>query len=168
FGSVRVTTETLGADPDPDGYYIYGGGLNGAAQPANGIQVISKVRAGGNEIRLENVAANCVVDPPTQFVNVTFGGTVDARFHISCVESGSLRITTSTTGLDINPEGYLIDVRLLGSNTAPPLHLEPTGTATVSPMLPGTYSLKLFGTPPNCRASTPANDLVKIDAGAES
>lgn len=168
FGSIRVTTQTTGADQDLNGYAIMGIGLSAAVQPSTGTQVIANVRAGGTEVRIENVAANCVVDRPTQFVNVTFGATVDARFNISCVQSGSLRITTSTTGVDIDPDGYTIDVQLVGSKTTTPIRVQSTGVATVTPMLPGSYSITLKDAPPNCRSLTAAVLTVKVEGGAES
>lgn len=168
FGSIRVITETVGADQDLDGYSIFGLGLTPAPQPSNGSQVISNVRAGGTEVNIANVAANCVVDHESKFVNVTFAATTDVRFSINCVQSGSLRITTSTTGEDISPTGYKVGLRAGGSSNSIFVSIAPTGTATVSPLLPGSYFVTLNEVPANCRASTPTIDAVNVQGGVEA
>src|SRR2546430_5276039 len=109
-GSLTVTTNTSGADLDPDGYTLtvdaggQGIGINSSA-------TITGLAAGGHSVTLSAVASNCTVsgaNPRT--VSVTAGGTTSTTFTVSCTAlpptTGDLAVTTSTGGSDPDPHGY--------------------------------------------------------------
>lgn len=166
-GAIRLTTETLGADPDADGYFVLANGISAYLQPPNGTQVISNVRVGTIELNLGSVAANCVVENPTRFVAVAYNATAEVPFTIRCVASASIRITAVTSGDDINPAGYTIGVRAVEANESVSQHVPPNGEATVSTLLPGAYAITVDGIQPNCRASSPTTSVVRVEAGTQ-
>src|SRR5256886_5124812 len=82
---------------------------------------------------LSGVAGNCTVggaNPRT--VAVPSGGTISTTFSVSCAPTGggtgSLTVTTSTTGSDLDPDGYT--VTLDGAATSQPTATNGSGSFT--------------------------------------
>src|SRR5207249_3258719 len=114
-GSLSVTTATSGAsgDLDPDGYSVSVDGGAASAPVADEGSVPCTGPAGDHTVALSGVAGNCSVsgaNPRT--VTVPSGGTVSTTFSVSCAPTGggtgSLTVTTSTTGSDLDPDGYTV------------------------------------------------------------
>src|SRR5207247_1109465 len=110
-GSLTVTTSTTGSNLDPDGYTVTADGSVSQPIATNG-SVTFTGPAGDHSIALSGVASNCTVSgakPPT--VTVPAGGTATTTFAVSCAATtGSLAVTTSTTGSSLDPDGYTTTV----------------------------------------------------------
>ena len=168
-GSIHVSTATSGPDPDPDGYFVTVGGVSKAEMPANGTASISDVREGTYPVTLAGLSGNCVVDGANvRTVSITFGATVEVAFAIRCVAPGSLRVTTATTGVDLDASGYTVDIRLQGASSATRTTVSTNGTVTFSGLFPGAYLLTLFDVTPNCQAVMPSPRLAAVAAGSET
>ena len=168
-GSIHVSTATSGPDPDPDGYFVTVGGVSKAEMPANGTASISDVREGTYPVTLAGLSGNCVVDGANvRTVSITFGATVEVAFAIRCVAPGSLRVTTATTGVDLDASGYTVDIRLQGASSATRTTVSTNGTVTFSGLFPGDYLLTLFDVTPNCQAVMPSPRLAAVAAGSET
>src|SRR5947207_1062063 len=154
-GSLSVTTATSGAsgDLDPDGYTVsVDGGAASQPIPDNG-SVTFTGPAGDHTVALSGVAGNCSVsgaNPRT--VTVPSGGTVSTTFSVSCAPTGggtgSLTVTTSTTGSDLDPDGYT--VTLDGGATSQPIATNGSVSFT-GPA--GDHSVALSGVAANCTVS---------------
>ncbi|HXL07792.1 MAG TPA: hypothetical protein VN964_12785, partial [Gemmatimonadales bacterium] len=111
-GSLTVTTSTSGQSQDPDGYTFAVD--NGTPQPigVNETIPVTPVPAGSHTVVLAGVAGNCtVVNGPSQTVTVPGGGSVEAAFSITCTQlTGSVTVTTSTSGGTPDPDGYTVSV----------------------------------------------------------
>src|SRR5213079_1776978 len=152
--SCAPTGPTSGAsgDLDPDGYTVsVDGGAASQPIPDNG-SVTFTGPAGDHTVALSGVAGNCSVsgaNPRT--VTVPSGGTVSTMFSVSCAPTGggtgSLTVTTSTTGSNLDPDGYTITID--GSFS------QPIGTnASVTFTGPsGDHTLALSGVASNCSVS---------------
>jgi len=168
-GSIHVSTATSGPDPDPDGYFVTVGGVSKAEMPANGTASISDVREGTYPVTLAGLSGNCVVDGANlRTVTITFGATVEVAFAIRCVAPGGLRVTTATTGVDLDASGYTVDIRLQGASSATRATVSSNGTVTISGLLPGDYLLTLFDVTPNCQAVMPSPRVAAVAAGSET
>ena len=168
-GSIHVSTATSGADPDPDGYVVTVGDVSKAEMPANGTASISDVREGTYPVTLAGLSGNCVIDGANvRTVSITFGATVEVAFAIRCVAPGSLRVTTATTGVDLDTSGYTVDIRLQGASSATRATVSTNGTVTISGLFPGDYLLTLFDVTPNCQAVMPSPRLAAVAAGSET
>ena len=168
-GSIHVSTATSGPDPDPDGYVVTVGDVSKAEMPANGTASISDVREGTYPVTLAGLSGNCVVDGANvRTVSITFGATVEVAFAIRCVAPGSLRVTTATTGVDLDASGYTVDIRLQGASSATRTTVSTNGTVTFSGLFPGDYLLTLFDVTPNCQAVMPSPRLAAVAAGSET
>src|SRR5213078_4368995 len=106
--------------------------------------------AGDHSVALSGVAGNCSVsgaNPRT--VTVPSGGTVSTTFSVSCAPTGggtgSLTVTTSTTGSDLDPDGYT--VTLDGGATSQPIATNGSVSFT-GPA--GDHTVALSGMAGNC------------------
>jgi Tol biopolymer transport system component len=101
------------------------------------------------------VTANCQVagDNP-RTVRVTAGETTTVTFSVTCAAAtGSLRVTTLTTGVDVDPNGYRMRVDGFAVNGGRYLENWPlvtSGTQILSGIPIGKDSVTLNGLPINC------------------
>jgi Tol biopolymer transport system component len=166
-GSILVSTVTSGADQDPDGYSVSVKGVSAGILSANGTLVYN-VREGAVDVGLGGVSGNCVVDGANpRTVNVAFGQTVQVAFSIQCVLSGSLRVTTATTGPYLDPNGYDVEIRLQGETSGTHAGVSTNGTVTFSRLL-GNYQLTLFDVMPNCDVVMPNPRVIAVPGGSQT
>lgn len=98
-GSIRILVETVGRDPDPDGYVIAVDG--GPRQPLfpTGSLVLTDVPVGRRAVALSGVATNCWASLGlTRTVEVTANQVATVEFAITCTERSGTG-TGSVTGL---------------------------------------------------------------------
>lgn len=109
-GALRLTVITTGGDLDLNGYIAAVDGAAPLAVPANGSAVIADLPTGSHGLAFTDVAVNCTpsVQNPSA-ANVAGGDTTDVAIAFACVATG-VRITTTTTGLDLDPDGYAISI----------------------------------------------------------
>jgi Tol biopolymer transport system component len=163
-GDIQITTATTGSSIDPDGY-TYSVDL-AADRPigVNATATVDDFRAGTSSVLLQGIASNCTVsgaNPVT--VEIVANTTVQAAFSISCTGSGtgSIGITTQTTGSSLDPDGYTVSVdggsgQAIGTN----------GTLTVPGLAPGNHSVQLAGVATNCTVGAPNPRTVAVTSGA--
>src|SRR2546425_834454 len=147
FGSIAVAAVTSGTHLDPDGYTIEVDGIL-RTLAINETTVFDGVRAGPHSVTLDGVATNCSVagDNPRTVMSIAGGDardTVRTTFQVSCVGSGSVRATTTTTGADLDPDGYSVRLQKLPLDTSSPIPAN--GTVSVSGLPLATYSATLVG-----------------------
>src|SRR5205823_9043769 len=105
---------------------------NGAGTTYSGLP------AGDHTVALTDVPANCTVSGgASKPVTVPAGGAATAAFTINCTAlTGSLTVTTSTSGQSQDPDGYTFAVdgdtpQPIGINATIPLTGIPSGSRTV-------------------------------------
>ncbi len=148
-GAIEVSTVTAGRGSDPDGYSIHlDGGVDGPTIGLNARVTITPVSPGSHSVELGGLAPNCsVFDGNTsQTVDVAPGVTATVAFTITCgALLGSLRISTSTTGADLDSDGYAFAV---DGGTNQPIGLSATTTLVNLPE--GVHTATLSGLAANC------------------
>lgn len=161
-GLVAVTVSTTGAELDPDGYTVDLDGV--ATQPVtvNGTTTFTGVEQGDHALTLQGVAANCTVaDNPVQ-ATVVAGQTVNASFSVTCVAtSGGLTVSASTTGSEVDPNGYAVTV-----DGGPEQAIGVNGNTTFPTLTPGDHLVELVGVAANCAVGGSNPRTVTITAGA--
>jgi Tol biopolymer transport system component len=166
-GSIQVTTSTSGVDPDPDGYSVSVGGVGKGQIPANASLGITGIRVGRVAVELSAVSVNCLVDGANpRMLDVTLGMTVEVAFVITCPPAGGLRVTTATTGVHLDPNGYDLEIRREGSNSVTHTAAAANGTANVSGLAPGNYLLTLLDVATNCDVVAPSPRAVAVVSGS--
>jgi hypothetical protein len=153
-GTLVVSASTQGEHPDENGYLLMVDDLETLVLRASPIEV--RVPAGSHHLQLLDVAGQCVVLPGTSLqVDVVSGLTTSVEFVADCAATG-IRVTTTTTGLDIDPSGYRITVDGIARHSA-----SPSGTALVH-LDPGEQTIGLTDLAPNCSIEGPRSHRVTI------
>ena len=88
-GTIQVTTNTSGAELDPDGYTV---SVNGGTPQAIGINdtvIFSEVEPGDHPVVLSGVALNCIVGfgNNQRIATVPVADTVKVAFAVTCESS---------------------------------------------------------------------------------
>ena len=159
-GQVTVTATTTGDSPDPNGYAVSVDGSSRGSLAVDGSLTLT-LSAGGHEIELTGVAANCAVsgtNPRT--VSVTAGGSTTVAFTVSCpTPTGSVAASTTTTGAAPDTDGYGLSV-------------DGTAQGTINDAAPrsltleeGSHTIELTGVAANCTVADPHPRPVTVTAG---
>src|SRR5438445_6163868 len=162
LGNLTVSTSTSGANLDPDGYTVAVDGGPGQAIGINGSLSFTNQAAGSHSVTLSGVAVNCTVTGGnSQTVTVPSGGTATAAFTVSCSAApGNLTVTTSTTGSNLDPDGYAVTVdggspQVIGINAS-----------TSYPGLPaGSHTVAISGVAANCTVTGGNSQTVSVPSG---
>ena len=154
-GTLVVSTITAGGDPDRDGFQLTIDGLGSITlEPTDSAQVI--ISAGRHALGLQSVAGQCSVDPGmTLDVDIASQKTTAVSFAVSCPAVGA-RVTTTTTGLDIDQDGYRVTVD--GIDQAP----IPSNAVGFFRSEPGSRTIALTGLASNCAFTGPASQTATI------
>jgi hypothetical protein len=98
-------------------------------------------------------------------VAIAPGATATAAFAITCVApspaSGSLRVTTVTTGASLDPNGYSFAVEVSGSQT-----IGINAAVTLPSVAAGSHTVTLSGLASNCQAAGDNPRAVAVTPGA--
>lgn len=148
-GAIRIVIATSGADADADGYLVVLDDKIGIARrvDANSDLTIDHLAAGQHEVALSDVATNCLVGPPnSRFLTVVSGKTTTVEYILTCeAYLGGIRVASSATGADLDPNGYQVSV-----DGVYYLSLDANGTATFTRIARGDHYLALEGVARNC------------------
>jgi len=161
-GDLAVTTSTAGSSLDPDGYTATVDGTTSQAIAINGSVTFTGLAAGSHTVALSGVATNCSVSGGnSRTVSVPSGGTVTAAFSVSCVApTGNLTVSTSTSGLSLDLNGYTVTVdwsqsKAVGTN----------GSVTFTGLDAGDHTVVLSGVAVNCTVSGGDTRTVSVPSG---
>jgi TolB protein len=156
-GSLEVAAATSGLDPDRDGYLVTVDAGTPHVLGADGALTLADVPAGTHDVRLDGIAANCTPDGgATRRVRVTEGSPATVTFVVGCAAvaslgGGVLEVTTSTSGSDPDPDGYMVGVDRGASTTS--TFVATHGTVRIG-VASGAYTVSLLGVAGNCAATT--------------
>lgn len=149
-GSLQITTSTTGQNPDPDGYVVTVDGGQNEVIGSNASVTLHNLVPGARTVELTGVASNCSVEQNPRVVTVVPSGTAQTTFNVSCGSalSGTLQVTTETTGQATDPDGYLVGLdgvqsRAIGIN----------GSVTFTGVSTGGHTVALSGIAGNCTVS---------------
>ena len=161
-GTLNVTTTTTGASLDPDGYTVTVDGSNSASIGDNSSQSFANLSSGSHSVTISGVATNCTVSGgTTQSANVPAGGTGTVAFQVSCAATtGTLTVTTATTGANLDPDGYSVSVDG-GSGTS----IADNGSQSFTSLSSGNHSVSLSGVAANCTVSGGTSQTANVPAG---
>lgn len=150
-GAISVTTVTTGPVPDADGYTVLVDGTERGPIGASNTIVLSAVVPGLYGVGLSGLAGNCTGEGDgVRPIVVTAGSTSTMDFAVSCAAlppaAGTLKVTTNTSGSDVDPDGYTLAVDARASQ---PMGTE--GTVTLDNLVAGVHTVQLSGNESNCR-----------------
>src|SRR5206468_1858747 len=160
-GDIIVAANTDGSDLDPNGYTATLDLTKSQSLPTNGSTTFSGVLEGAHVVQLSGVASNCTVNTKNPLPVTLVGSSTTATFSVTCTATtGSLKVTTNTTGSDLDPDGYTVVVdgsqsKAIGINSS----------VTFSGLSPGDHSVQLNGVAQNCTVTSNPR-TVGITAGS--
>jgi hypothetical protein len=163
-GSVEVVTSTTGDNIDSDGFTV---AVEGATPVAIGVVdtvLVSNVPYQNREVELQGVADNCSVVNGTnpRTVTVPENSTVSTTFVVSCSTTlGDINITTSTTGTQIDPDGYMVAVE--GKT---PASIGTDDMITVTGVAAGMRTVELTEVADNCSVTDNPRTITVPDGGS--
>jgi len=151
-GTIAVTTATSGPS-QPTGYTVTLDASASKSIPASGSVSFTDVPAGNHSVVLSGAPANCTVGGGTsRTVTITAGQTTPATFTVTCVAppptTGDLTVTTTTSGSDLDPDGYTVTVD--GTDRAIPTN---SSGITFSGLAAGPHTVGLSSVASNCSVS---------------
>ena len=165
-GILRLSTTTVGADPDPDGYVLTVD--DGASQPLgiNATIHLDNLAGGSHAVELSGIAQNCAVNGPNPRTAIASSEIVaDDRFEILChASTGAIHVNVSSSGDTPDPDGYLLKLdggpqeQRIAINSTPSFEEVPAGTHTV----------ELVDVSSHCSMAEPAARSVTVTAGQSS
>ena len=171
-GTLVVDVRTSGAADaeswgaiDPDGYTVWVDGSSSQAIGTNGLVTFSGLAAGDHEVALYGIASNCGVytlnkgpkNPQGVFL---IGGVGTADFSLSCGWWGGLFVSTNTTGVDLDADGYTVTVDGRTSQAT-----ATNGSVTFTMLDVGSHSIALSGAAGNCTVNGSNPQQVTVSAG---
>jgi hypothetical protein len=164
-GSIEVSTSTSGNGSDADGYTIVVDGAERGAIAGSATMGIGNLAAGSHSVGLTGLAGNCQVagDNP-RTINVSPSQTTQVPFSISCAgpgpTTGTLEVTTSTTGENQDPDGYTL---VVDEGASQPIGL--SATLTLANVTSGVHRVELTGIASNCTVSGSNPRNATVNAG---
>ncbi len=156
-GTIQVTTATTGFDLDVNGYYVYVDDRSDAWIGTNAT-ITLPASPGAHTLVLGHVATNCSVDGANpRTVSVASGATTEVTFAVTCGSGPTIQVTTVTTGVDLDANGYgVMPWRLLDSWGSRVLETSASvaanGTVRLFGLVTGEYQVEFSGIATNCSA----------------
>jgi len=161
--SLRVTASTTGQELDSDGYTVTVDGARPQSIDVNGTVTFSDLIDGTHSIELRDVASSCVVggDNPRN-IQVSSGSSSQTTFTVSCSATiGAIEVTTSTTGKNLDPDGYTVTV---GGGHIQTIAVN--AVVTISGLYDGDHVVELTGLARNCGVVGDSFRLVSVSVGS--
>jgi probable HAF family extracellular repeat protein len=164
-GSLRITTSTTGPDPDSDGYELT---IDGGASQTIGLNstaTLANVAAGPHSVRLLGIADNCEVNGTNpRSVIGSEGVTTEVSFALTCSPAtGTLAVSTTTTGPSVDPDGYT--VILDGSESG---SIDVSARLTLTGIRHGAHQLGLTELAANCQLEGDNPRGITVTTGSET
>lgn len=165
-GSIAITTRTTGPDPDPDGYALSLDGAAAGSIGATATETMADLPPGTHTVGLAGLSGNCTLagDNP-RAVEVAAGTAAQVTFAVSCTAlppaTGSITITTATTGESRDPDGYAF---VIDDRSAQPIGLD--ASVGLDGLAPGDHTVGLRGASPNCTIAGDNPRPASVAAGA--
>jgi Tol biopolymer transport system component len=161
-GALRVVVATTGADLDPDGFTVAIDSTTARPIGVNDALTFTALSAGSHSLSLAGLAANCTPDgDSTRSVTVMRGDTIGVAFAIACTAlTGIVAISVSTTGLDLDPDGYTLR---LDDGTQQAVGIN--ATVLFNQVSRGKHLLTLAGAAGNCSVAGNNPDSVTVTTG---
>lgn len=146
-GSILIEVSSSGVEV-PDRFQVTVDDGPSGSVSSNGSVTLQGISPGAHAIELVAVPSNCIVDGPNPRETVVAeAGTSAVSFTVSCeaVPRGNLSVTTTTSGADLDPDGYGVSV---DGGSAAPIGLE--DTLTFSELSVGDHQVEVTGLASNC------------------
>jgi hypothetical protein len=161
-GTLVIATATSGSNLDDDGYFVTLDGGEARAIGVNASLPVSDLPAGVHTVGLAGLAPNCAVSgDATRTGTVVAGGSTEVAFAVICsATTGTLRVVTSTSGSDIDGDGYQFSV-----DGGPAQTIGVNATRNLAGIAVGEHAVALSRVAANCTVAGTSTVSVNVPSG---
>lgn len=162
--NVAVSTQGATADLDPDGYVLNIDGVPGQTVGNNATITLAGVPAGRHVVLLDGLSSNCsVVGSNPKSVDVVASSPISISFFVACAQrKGALQLSTTTSGVDIDMDGFYLSLLHESSNFSSGAEVPATGSVTIPALQPGSYLLSFHSVAANCDVVPPSPRTIVV------
>lgn len=167
--AIRVEVSTTGPHPDPDGYEISLDGAAGVPVATNGTVSFTELATGRRSVRIGGLSENCSLGNGTRVREVVVGSEEPTVvvFAVVCrgddeddAGTGTLMVKPRTTGVHIDPDGYIIYL-----DESDSVVVAPNRTALFEDVPAGLRVVRIDGIASNCTLRGRPTRRVRVTAG---
>jgi hypothetical protein len=161
-GDARIVTSTTGEDLDPEGYTLVANSEEARPIGINDTVEASDLPPGRFVFELEDLASNCGVEGSNpRTLQVRGGELTSTTFEVVCTaREGDLEVAVSTTGDDLDPDGYSVVVDDTRSRA-----VGPNGEVVFGELEAGPHEVDLEGVASNCDVEGESPRQVEVPGG---
>ena len=166
---LRVSATTSGADVDTNGYLVAIDYRSPVRLQPNGTVTFDSLATGTHDVTVTDVEPNCVVGGgPLKVAIATLGDSAHTDLQVTCSALGTVQVTVSTSGADLDENGYAVIVN--GPSTTNPVSADiPTSDGTAAFRLAaGRYFIRLSGVAANCRGDLGPRELDVVSGATQT
>ena len=162
-GTVVVTVSTTGVDVDADGYTVTVAGTS--RQVANNASVaFTGIPPGEYPLVVGGVDPNCSVAGNNQLVSIAARREANVSLAVTCIlRTGRIRVATTTTGADLDADGYGLAID--AGVERPIVPIAANATLIVAGLRAGSHAVDLGGVAENCRIIGESHKAVVVPFG---
>jgi WD40 repeat protein len=159
---IVLTVVTTGSAPDSNGYLLHLDVETPRRIDAS-TEMELTVEPRTHTLSLSDVAGNCsVAENNPRYVTVGSGGRIAVTFQVWCPRAGSLEISTTTSGVSPDPDGYVVSLDGAVKDT-----LGVQDQLLLDPVQPGLYLVRLSSVAGNCSVTGGSSHWASIAEGAD-
>ena len=156
-GELLVSIVSSGRAIDPNGYLVHIDNGPGIRMASNGTRVFA-LHPGQHTISLSDVSSTCILLTNSWVKFISPGGQSVLELRIECPAPGAIVVRTATTGVDQDPNGYLVIV-----NGSAPVDIGPDGFVRIDKVRKGGAIVELRGVAGNCEVEGTRSWVVTVD-----
>ena len=162
-GTLDVTVSTTGVDVDADGYIVTVAGTT--RQVANNASVVfTGIPPGEYPVVVDGVDPNCSVTGNNQLVKIATTRPSRVSLAVTCIlRTGGIRVAITTTGADLDSDGYGIAVD--AGAERPIVPIAANATLIVDGVRAGSHAVDIGGVAGNCRVVGESHRVVVVPFG---
>lgn len=164
-GSLEVSLAIGGEALDADGCVFTVDDASQRRLTAGESTTYTGLSVGQHQVAILDVAGNCqVLGDETRSVSVVADQTATVTYAVTCAQDvGAIAITTSTSGEDLDADGYEIVV-----DAGAPVAIGINGSMTADGLTPGDHTVELRGNAFNCFSAGDNPRTVTVTGGMET
>ena len=123
------------------------------------------VPVGSHSVELDGVPANCAFSGDTTNPRVvTVAGTTEVPFSIACLDTGTVRLTVTTTGTDLDQNGYYACVSRAANSCFWFIHVLANDVVTIGGVTAEPHSVTIRDVVDNCTVSGDTTQALNVVA----
>lgn len=166
---LRVSAATSGSDIDTNGYLVILDSREPLRLPPNGSVLFDSLGTGTHYLTVTDVEPNCVVGGGPLNVGIAaLGDSAHSDLQITCSALGTVQVTVSTTGADVDENGYAVIATATSMPNSVSADIGTSEGTAVLRLTAGHYVARLTGVAANCAGDFGPRELDVVSGATQS